>query len=323
MPPGDTPIRQRAVRVLLIAVVLQTLFVFFFLVPAHDPKPNGFPVAVTGTGPAVERFTARLREEGDFDVQQARTPAAGRRLVLDRDVYGSFVLGRRGAEQVVTATAASVPASQVVAGIGRAAGARGVVDVRPLPPGDPRGVTLNVLVLPLVITSILAALMAVNLVPDIDVRGRVGLTALAGLLGGLIAVAIANWWRDALPGPWLAEVGVIALAVLAIALVSAGIIRLLGPAGTVLPFLLFLMLGNPASGVASAPELLPTPWNPVGQVLPPGALGSALRGTAYFDGAGVVFPIVVLAAWALLGLWLVVLSSRRGAAAAAAAPTPG
>ena len=321
MPPDGTPLRVRALRVVLIAVVLQTLFVFFFLVPAHDPKPNGFPVAVAGEAPAVERFTARLLERADFDVQQVASAAEGRALVEDRDVYGTFVLGPRGVERVITASAASLPAAQIVEEIGRAAGARSVEDVRRLAPGDPRGVALNVIVLPLVITAILAALMAVNLVPDLDLRGRFGLTALAGLLGGLIAVALANWWRDALPGPWLAEAGVIALAVLAIALVSAGIIRLIGPAGTVVPFLLFLMIGNPASGVASAPELLPTPWNPVGQLLPPGALGSALRGTAYFDGAGVVFPIVVLLAWAALGVWLVALSGRRGAAAAGA-PRP-
>ena len=52
-----------------------------------------------------------------------------------------------------------------------------------------------------------------------------------------------------------------------------------------MPFLIFLMLGNPASGLASAPELLPTPWHPLGAFLPPGALGSALRDLGLVDEA--------------------------------------
>lgn len=318
MPPGAPPLRVRAIRVVLIAVVLQALFVFFFVVPAHDPEPNGLPIAVAGPAAAVEGLAGRIAERADVDVRRVASAAEGRRLVLDREVYGVLVLGGRGVREVVTASAASLPASQLVAGVGRSLGAQRVTDVKPLARADPRGITLNVLVLPLVITAILAALAAVNIVPDLDVRGRFGLTALAGALGGLVAVALVNWWRDALPGPWLAEAGVIALAVLAIALTSAGIIRLIGPAGTAVPFLLFLMLGNPASGVASAPELLPTPWAEAGPFLPPGALGSALRGTAYFDGAGVLGPLFVLLAWAALGLALVALSSRRTATPPAA-----
>jgi hypothetical protein len=316
MPHDETPLRTRALRALTIGVTLLTLFVFFFVVPGHEPKPNGLPVAVVGQGPAVAGFGAALRQRGDFDVRGAATPEAAQRLIDDREVYGAFVLARGGAvNRVLTASAASVPAAQLIEGVGQAGGSFAATDVKPLPEGDPRGVTLNLLVLPLVITSILAALSAANLVPDLGVGPRLGLTAAAGVLGGLIAIAIVKWWLDALDGPWLAQVAVIALAVIAIAMTSAGIIRLLGPAGTAVPFLLFLMLGNPASGVASAPELLPTPWAEVGQLMPPGALGSALRGTGYFDGAGALFAVVVLLAWAALGVALVALSSRSGSSA--------
>ena len=322
MPPDAPPLRTRALRALLAAVVLQTLFVFFFVFPGHEPKPNGLPVAAVGGPAAVAGFEAALRQRGDFDVRRAASPQQARALIEDREVYGAFVLSGPGTvRQTIVAGAASLPAAQLIGEIGRRAGSLSQVDVKPLPEHDPRGVTLNLLVLPLIITSILVAVIATGLVPDIDALRRAGLAAPAGVAGG-VAVAITNWWLDALQGPWLAEAAVIALAVVAIALTAAGIIRLLGPPGIAVPFLVFLMLGNPASGVASAPELLPTPWAELGQFLPPGALGSALRGTAAFGGADVLLPIVVLLAWVAIGLVLVVLSDRRPAPPPPVAPVP-
>jgi hypothetical protein len=314
MPPDAPPLRTRAIRAVLIAVALQTLFVFFFVFPSHDPKPNALPVAAVGRPAAVQGFARALGQRGDFDVRRTTSAAAARRLIEDREVYGAFLLSGPGtARRTIVASAASLPAAQIVGEIGRRAGALSQVDLKPLPEHDPRGLTLNLLVLPLIITSILMSIVATGLLPEVRVGRRAVLATLGGVAGGLVAVAIANWWLDALPGPPLAEALVIALAVVAIALTSAGIIRLLGPPGVAVPFLLFLMLGNPASGVATAPELLPTPWAELGQFLPPGALGSALRGTASFDGAGVAFPIVVLLAWVAIGLALVALSDRRPA----------
>ena len=106
---------------------------------------------------------------------------------------------------------------------------------------------------------------------------------------------------DALPGPYLAVSGAVALVVAAVALTTTGLFRALGPAGIGLAALLFIVLGNPGSGNASAPELLPGFWRVTGQLLPPGAGGQAIRDTAYFDGHALARPALVLAAWALLG----------------------
>jgi hypothetical protein len=195
-----------------------------------------------------------------------------------------------------------------------------VEDIKPIDPDDPRGVTLNLFVLALVITSILSALLAVQMVPGLRALGpRVVATVAVAVLGGFVAVGIVKA-EGVLPGPFLVEVAIVALAILGLALSSSGLIRLIGPAGTGAPFLLFLMLGNPASGLAGAPELLPTPWYPLGMFLPPGALGDALRGTAYFGGAGVVGSLLVLAAYVALGLGLNVLASRRQTRTAGANP---
>jgi hypothetical protein len=119
-----------------------------------------------------------------------------------------------------------------------------------------------------------------------------------------------------LPGPYLALAGVAALIILAMALPAAGLVRLLGPGGLGLAAVTFLFIGNPGSGNGSAPELLPGFWRAVGPLLPPGAGGTALRNVAYFDGAALGRPLVVLVGFVAVGGALLAL--RRGPARAGA-----
>ena len=72
-----------------------------------------------------------------------------------------------------------------------------------------------------------------------------------------------------------------------------------------------MLVGNPFSGMTSAPELLPTGWSTLGQLLPPGATGTLLRSVAFFDGAGGTRALWILVGWVVLGLALAVLGSRR------------
>ena len=63
--------------------------------------------------------------------------------------------------------------------------------------------------------------------------------------------------------------------------------------------------------MTSAPEMLPTGWATLGQLLPPGATGTLLRSVAFFDGAGGTRALWILVGWVVLGLALAVLGSRR------------
>ena len=72
-----------------------------------------------------------------------------------------------------------------------------------------------------------------------------------------------------------------------------------------------VLIGNPFSAVATAPELLPRPAGGLGQLLPPGAGANLLRSTGYFDGAAAGSHIAVLGAWTLAGLALLGLAAWR------------
>ncbi|MGB3230920.1 MAG: ABC transporter permease, partial [Mycobacterium sp.] len=72
-----------------------------------------------------------------------------------------------------------------------------------------------------------------------------------------------------------------------------------------------VLVGNPLSGLTSAPEMLPAPWGELGQLLPQGATATLLRSTAAFDGAGATSAVVVLACWILAGTVLIVTAALR------------
>jgi hypothetical protein len=77
---------------------------------------------------------------------------------------------------------------------------------------------------------------------------------------------------------------------------------LLGPYGGVaVGWITFLVIGNPASGATSAPQLLPVPWRTVSQILPPGAATTAMHNAVYFGGHGAAAALLALAAWATVG----------------------
>ncbi|NEC05617.1 ABC transporter permease, partial [Streptomyces sp. SID7909] len=138
---------------------------------------------------------------------------------------------------------------------------------------------------------------------------------------GLLATAVTDSWLGALTGDWWSEAGTIALTVIAIGAPVAGLAALLGTPGIGIGALLMVLLGNPFSGVTSAPELLPRPIAVIGQLLPPGAAGSALRSVAFFDGAAAAAPALTLGVWAVLGLGAGLVGGRRGTATDTTAPT--
>jgi hypothetical protein len=91
-----------------------------------------------------------------------------------------------------------------------------------------------------------------------------------------------------------------------------------GVAGTAIGWILFLVIGNPASGGSSAPELLPGFWRTLSQLLPPGAGVTSLRDVVYFNGHGSLHALIVLALYAVLGAALAMIAYRLRAPGRAA-----
>ena len=123
--------------------------------------------------------------------------------------------------------------------------------------------------------------------------------------------AVLQYWLGSIEGSYWLNASVIALSVAATSITLLGLEWLFGTPGLGLGSALMMLLGNPLSGLTSAPEMLPSGWGALGQLLPPGAAGTALRSVAFFDGAGAGRPVVVLCGWLAGGLLLCALGAAR------------
>jgi hypothetical protein len=147
-------------------------------------------------------------------------------------------------------------------------------------------------------------------------RGRpvtrvVSAIAFSALAGVTFAVILQYWFGSTSADLWRVAGG-LALGLGAMSLTILGLESLFGLAGFAVGAILVMLVGNPLSGLTSAPEFLPSGWGAFGQLLPPGANATLLRSDAYFGGAGGGRAAVVLACWIALGSVLVAVAAVRG-----------
>ncbi|MFD3487200.1 ABC transporter permease [Streptomyces sp. NPDC058665] len=311
-----TPTR-RMIGVVLLIPLIAALALTAFAWPAARVAPHEVPVGVAGPASATERLQQGFEREPDaFDVHRYDDEAAARSAIENRDVYGAVVATERG-PHLLTASAGSPVIAQLLREAVTARAPEGtdvqVTDVVATPAGDPRGSALGASMLPLALAGVATG----ALVSLLALRGIRAVGALFGAaaLAGLTATVLAHNWLEVIAGNWWAEAGVFALAVLAVGGAVAGLAALLGRPGIGVGAMLMVLVGNPLSGVSSAPELLPESVGALGQWLPPGASGSLLRSVAYFDGNAAFAPALTLAIWAVLGLAAVAVGARRSDAA--------
>jgi hypothetical protein len=289
-------------KMILVVPLVVGLILTLFAWPSARLEPRDLPIGVAGPAPAAQAVEQRLAtQEGAFDVHRYADEAAAREAIEDREVYGAWVVTPAGAK-VLTSSAGSSIVAQLLTHAASESKAE-VVDVAP---ANPHAAALPSSVLPLMIAGILIGVVA-SLAAS-GWLGRLGLIAVGSILGGLVATAIVQSWLDVVGGSWIANAGALTLTIAAIAAIIAGLRVAAGA-------LLMILIGNPFSGVASAPEMLPQPVGGIGQLMPPGAGGNLLRSTGFFDGAAAGGHVLVLAVWAVAGVALLVAAGLRGRAA--------
>ncbi|MFF5899784.1 ABC transporter permease [Streptomyces argenteolus] len=313
---------HRAVAVALLVPLIVSLTLWAFSWPAARIAPRDLPVGVAGAAPAADALAQRFESRaGAFEVHRYADADAARTAIEERAVYGAVILSAEGPRLLTASAASSVVAQLLTEAVTQAApdgAAIPVTDVVAAPDADPRGSALGASVLPLTLAGVAAG----ALVTLMRLRGARAGAALAGasVLVGVAATTLAHTWLGVITGDWWTEAAAIASTTLAAGATVAGLGALLGTRGIGVGALLVVLLGNPFSGVTSAPELLPAPVGTIGQWLPPGAGGSLLRSVAFFDGNASGRPALILALWALLGLTAVLLAGRRRPESAAPAP---
>lgn len=315
---------QRIHQILGLTVVLlvvQFLMVTAYAWPAADAAPRNLPVAITGPSTSVAIVSGKISDAdpGAFTFVPAASATAARADITSRVTYGAIVLGNEPNEpRVLIASGASPAVASVLTQLGsklagNPATPKNVTDIVPATRGDSSG-GFGLTVLPLMLTSLIAGALLTMRVR----RSSHRLLAIVGfsITGGLMIAGVAHSWFGIIPGDFIVIASVIALGELAISAGVSGLAELghrfgRRAHGLGLGYAVLMLIGNPFSGMNSAPQLLPGDWGTIGQALPTGAVATLLRSVAYFDGARSAGPWTVLGIWAGAGLLLLALAGPR------------
>jgi hypothetical protein len=307
MEMSTAPTPKAVALILVPALVLMLAFAFFYVGALHDPTPHHVPVAVVGPPAAAAQLSGLPGDPLD-----AR-PASSRREALSqirgREVYGAYDTATNrlfvaSAANRATAVALEETFNRVAAARGRPAVR--VTDVKPLPTGDPNGTAAFYAVIAWMFGGYIAAtLIGMIGSPRSSSRrravARIGALAMFSIVAGILSVIMLRASFGVFSGHVVGLCAIAVGTVFASAAATAGIQAVAGPAGTGLVILVFVILGNSASGGPFARPLLPGVWRTIGGVLPPGASVDLSRSALFFDGARITGPILVLVVWAALG----------------------
>jgi hypothetical protein len=296
---------------------------FLFAPALHAPQPNHVKVAVAD--PAVaERVDSVLSTKlpGGFDVAAVTDDHAARQSVLDRDTVAGFA-GDRRKPVLYVAKANGAVLEQTLSQVFTQVAAKShrhltVSDVAPTESKDKLGTTLLYFALP---WSVPAYVLATTLLRAVTLNRRkklltiMGVAAAYSLIGYYVGVGLGY-----IPDKPVA-MAVSFLLTTAVATAASGLAPFARQFFPAVAMGLFIVMSIPSSGGAVPASMLPTFFQDLHQVMPLANAIDALRGIFYFDGAGVLKPVLVLCAWFAAGLALMSLDfwlRRRKAMALAA-----
>jgi hypothetical protein len=320
--PGGVATPERAVLLRAIAAILaisavSLLFIASYAGALHEPRAHEVPLAVTAQVPA--QIAQQLASSQATRVRTVADRAAALREIDERKVYGAVVATSRGVDLVVAPAAGPAVASaleqSLVPQLERAGAKVRTVEVHTLPAGDARGLVGFYTAVGWVVAGYLGAAFLGIIFGTRPGRlhtvWRLGGIAVLGLIAGFGGAVLAAAIGDFEAAFSIGLIG--ALTIVSVGAVTVALQSAFGIVGTGVAILIFVVLGNPASGGPFPGVLLPGLWRVVGELIPTGAATTAIRNLAYFPDASIAGPLIVLLAWLAAGAGVALgLGQRRG-----------
>ncbi|AZS86329.1 ABC transporter permease [Streptomyces griseoviridis] len=308
-----SPFLPATVLVFILAAAA-ALFAAAYTYSMANPTPHHIPTGVTGQYQSArgKEFLAGMEKalDAQLDLKPYDSAAAAHEAVEQQRIYAVLDVRDGGARVGLDVSGASgFTVAQVFTEAGpavsRATGIPVTVrDLNPLQSGDPRGLTIFYISLAAVIIGFVGAIQLSVHARALNPAERIAFTLAYALLGGFAVAAVADWWLGAVDLPFVESWLILALTMFTCGMVFTMFNTFFHRWAMIPTWGLLVLLGNPASGGAVAPPLLPTVIGRIGQWLPPGASVNAQHSAVYFQGAQHAFPFLVLAAWALLSCGL-------------------
>ncbi len=322
MPSGSTNRVVAVTVVLTAALLLMVGFAASYVGAFHKPTPHSVPIAVVSsdaeTAQPDRRSAQHAARHAAGRAGRAHARGRGARSTRARRVRhlrgGRNTLDVAAAAGRTTATALELVMDRALAQQERPAVT--VRDLSPLPDDDPNGLAVFYVVIAWVFGGYLGAtLLGLVREPRSRTRAlaleRLGALAAYAIVGSGLSLLILHAGFGVLGGSWLALWGAGALIIFSAGAATAGLQAALGLIGTGIAIVLFVIIGNAASGGPYARALLPGFWSTIGGLLPPGAGVDLTRNILYFDGHRTLGPILVLVAWAVIGALVAMILGGR------------
>ncbi|MFF7440724.1 hypothetical protein [Streptomyces sp. NPDC008122] len=316
---------KKIVVSLVVVLVVQAIFEICLVSANQLLVPRNMPFGVAGPPSPVVAAVA----PGGLDLTSYPDQAAATTAVEEGKQYGAYVTGKTGDTLIVAPAKSFFGFIDIKAAFLEAAHKLGrpvtVETVKPLPSSDPIGAVTGLLLVPLLIGGLLAAVFVFKAAggkaaAPWRVAILVGYSLVGAVLTDLIcgpgigAYSGSHFW-PLLPCFWLITS--------AVTLTAAAIQAVAGKVGTVLVLLLLVVVGLASSGGFGA-YLLPVYWRNIGAALPPQNAIDLINNVLYFGGNNIATPLIVLFLWALAGAAVIGYLGRirpaRKAAAAAHVP---
>ncbi|MFI7339410.1 ABC transporter permease [Streptomyces sp. NPDC050085] len=308
-----SPFLPATVLVFILAAAA-ALFAASYTYSMANPTPHHIPTGVTGQHDQArgKEFIGAMEKalDAQLDLKTYDSRQAARQAIDQQKIYAVIDVRDAGARVDLDLSGASgASVAQVFAEaappVGKATGIPVTVkDLNPLQSGDPRGLTLFYISLAAVIIGFVGAIQLSVHARGLNPAERIGFTVVYALLGGFAIAAVADWGLGAVDLPFVHSWLILALTMFTCGMVFTMFNTFFHRWAMIPTWGLLVLLGNPASGGAVAPPLLPTFIGRIGQWLPPGASVNAQHTAVYFQGNQHVFPYLVLAAWALVSCGL-------------------
>ena len=319
--PGRRFVSRRVVIALLVVLFMQAMFALCTVSAKQLLVPRNMPFGTVGSSQVV----AQAQSKVSLGVVAYPNQSAALSAIDQGSLYGAYVTGSSSDTLIVAPAKSFFAWTELEPAFLNAAHTLGrhvtVQTAKPLPPSDPVGAVVGLLLLPLLVGGYLAAVLVLKAAGGIAAaRWRVLI-----LIGYAIAGAVLT---DLIAGPLIGAYSsshfwpllpCFALVTTAIVLTAAAVQAVAGAAGTLLVYLLFIVVGG-AGGGGPGLYLLPVYWRNIGVVLPPQNGVTLIGNVLYFRGHGITTPLVVLFLYALAGTAVIWYMSRiRPARAVAAA----
>ncbi|MFI7010988.1 ABC transporter permease [Streptomyces sp. NPDC050145] len=310
-------VTPRAALLVLGVLALQLLFITSYVGALHSPKPKDVPFGVVAPVPAVAQQAEQRLDQlpgSPLDPRVVADRETARQQIMDRKIDGALVIDPRGTtDTLLVASGGGAALSNFLEGLTvriEAAEQRTVrtIDVAPASPQDFNGLSSFYLVIGWCVGGYLcASIMSISagtLRASPQRAGiRIGAMALVSIVGGIGgALIVGDTILGALPGSFWGLTGLGALITFAVGAITLALQELTGVVGIGLAVLLVVVAGNPSAGGAFPLPMLPPFWQAIGPWLPPGAGTWSARSIAYFEGNALTKSLLVLSAWAVLGV---------------------